>query len=95
MKTYYNYILKSLTDNKLYIGVTRNLIQRLNEHAKGRVISTKNRRPFILVYYEVSYNEESAFHREKYLKSTYGHRYLKNRLGQNPIGPEINSITQC
>jgi putative endonuclease len=86
MNIYYNYVLKSLIDNHLYIGFTSNLKLRLKEHEKGLVTSTKHRRPFILVYYEVCFNEDSALHREKYLKTTYGHRYLKKRLGENING---------
>ena len=86
MKKYYNYVLKSLADNKLYIGYTANLENRLNEHKKGLVKSTKYRRPFMLVYYEVSFNLDSVLHREKYLKTSYGHRYLKNRLGDKIEG---------
>jgi putative endonuclease len=33
-----------------------------------------------LVYYEACRGRLDAFHREKYLKTTYGHRYLRNRL---------------
>ena len=80
MEQYYNYVLRSLKDKRFYIGFTTNLKARLAEHSKGNVKSTKHRRPFILVYYEVSFNSESAIHREKYLKTTYGHRYLKNRI---------------
>lgn len=84
--THYNYVLKSLKDNFLYIGYTNDLQQRMAEHEKGLVTSTKYRRPFILVYYEVSFDQDSALHREKYLKTTYGHRYLKNRIGENAKG---------
>ena len=86
METYYNYVLKSLKDNQFYIGYTSNLTKRMSEHEKGLVSSTKYRRPFILIYYEVCVNKESALHREKYLKSTYGHRYLKSRIGEDKIG---------
>ncbi len=74
-------MLRSLKDNNLYIGYTTDINRRLKEHKNGQVVSTKYRRPFVLVYYEVSFNYESAIHREKYLKTTYGHRYLKNRIG--------------
>ena len=77
---YFTYVLKSLKDNKLYIGFTSNLKNRLELHRKGKVESTKYRRPFELVYYEVCFSKEDALHREKYLKTTYGHRYLKNRI---------------
>ena len=86
METYYNYVLRSLKDDNFYIGFTTNLENRLKEHMNGNVKSTKFRRPFLLIYYEVSFNLDSAIHREKYLKTTYGHRYLKNRLGKSPEG---------
>jgi len=86
MKKYYNYVLRSLKDNNLYIGFTENLDNRLLAHKNGHVRSTKYRRPLVLVYYEVSFSLDSSLHREKYLKTTYGHRYLKNRIGKMPEG---------
>ena len=63
-----------------YTGYTNNLENRVNEHNKGKVKSTKNRTPFELVYYEASRNIDDALHREKYLKTTYGKRYIRNRI---------------
>ena len=80
MIKYYVYILQSLKDNMFYTGFTRDLKKRQIEHNNGKVKSTKNRRPLKLVYYEVCFNQEDALHREKYLKTTYGKRYIKNRL---------------
>jgi putative endonuclease len=77
---FYTYVLKSLKDLKYYIGFTKDLVKRFNEHNSGKVKSTKLRMPFEIVYYEACKNIEDALHREKYLKSSYGHRYLKNRL---------------
>jgi Rrf2 family protein len=48
--------------------------------------STKNRRPLILVYYEACLNQSDATRREKYLKTIYGKRYIKNRLKSYLIG---------
>jgi len=45
-----------------------------------RVESTKNRVPVELIYYEACLNRSDAFRREKYLKTTYGRRYLKSPL---------------
>ena len=67
-------------DNNLYTGSTKDLKRRLNEHYKGLVSSTKNRRPLKLVYYEGCIEEEDARRRERYLKSGPGKKYLKNRL---------------
>jgi len=77
---YYTYVLKSLKDGKFYIGYTSNLEKRLIEHNEGITKSTAYRRPLVLVYYEACRSQKDAMHREKYLKTTYGHRYLKNRL---------------
>ncbi|MBU2563896.1 MAG: GIY-YIG nuclease family protein, partial [Actinobacteria bacterium] len=44
------------------------------------VESTKYRKPLKLIYYEVCINQQDALHREKYLKTTYGKRYIRNRL---------------
>jgi len=86
MESYYNYVLRSVKDKNFYIGYTSNLQNRLLEHQKGLVSSTKYRRPLVLIYYEVSFSLQSALHREKYLKTTYGHRYLKNRIGDSLEG---------
>ena len=73
-------MLKSLKDNKFYVGYTKEIENRLNEHNNGKVFSTKNRRPFQLIYYEACVNQQDATHREKYLKTSWGKRYLKSRM---------------
>jgi putative endonuclease len=81
MKTYfYVYILRSLKDLDFYTGYSNDLIKRLEEHFHGRVQSTKNRLPLVLVYWEGCLNRKDALRREKYLKSSWGKRYVKNRL---------------
>jgi putative endonuclease len=77
---FYTYILKSKVDNKLYVGWTDNLKDRLIKHQKGQVSSTKLRRPFELIYYEACLNREDAIKREKSLKTGFGRAYIKRRL---------------
>lgn len=77
---YFVYVLKSEIDNNLYVGYTNNLEQRIEEHNNGNVYSTKRRRPLNLIYYEACLNQQDATHREKYLKTSWGKRYLKTRL---------------
>ena len=77
---YYTYILQSLKDNHFYVGYTSDLKNRLEEHNNGKVASTKNRVPLKLIYYEVCLNQQDATHREKYLKTSWGKRYIKTRL---------------
>jgi putative endonuclease len=76
----YVYILRSLKDGMFYVGFTTNLQSRLKSHNKGLVTSTKNRVPLELVYWEGCLNQADATQREKYLKSAWGKRYIKNRL---------------
>lgn len=77
---YYIYILQSLKDANFYVDYTNNPKRRLEQHNKGKIISTKYRRPFRIIYYEACLNRDDALHREKYLKTTYGKKFLKNRL---------------
>ena len=77
---YYIYILKSKKDRLFYTGYTKDLKNRIKEHNTGRVLSTKNRLPLELVYYEACLNQQDATHREKYLKTSWGKRYIKSRL---------------
>ncbi len=77
---YYIYVLQSLKDGNFYTGYTNDLKKRLGMHNDRKIESTKNRVPFNLVYYESSLNQKDALRREKYLKTTYGRRYIKNRI---------------
>ncbi|PIT97638.1 excinuclease ABC subunit C [Candidatus Berkelbacteria bacterium CG10_big_fil_rev_8_21_14_0_10_41_12] len=77
---HYTYILQSKKDNCLYTGCTKDLRKRFDEHIQGRVYPTRARGPFKIIYYEACWDRGDAFAREKYLKSVYGKRYLKNRL---------------
>jgi len=77
---YYTYVLQSLKDQGFYVGFTRDLKLRFEQHKKGQVDSTRDRRPFELIYYEACQNQADAIKREKYLKSYHGKMYLRKRL---------------
>ncbi len=77
---FYTYVLRSKKDSKLYIGCTKDLKVRFEEHNAGYSSATSKRGPFQLVYYEACCDKKDALRRERYLKTTYGGRYLKNRL---------------
>ncbi len=76
----YTYVLRSTKDNKLYIGWTKDLKKRIMDHSEGRVRATKSRRPLVLVYYEACANKQRAIEREKFFKTGFGRRFLKNRI---------------
>ena len=77
---YYVYILCSKKDGKLYIGSTPDLKNRIEKHNKGYVMSTKNRRPLFLIYYESYISPRDAKRREVFLKGGKGHAELKIQL---------------
>ena len=83
---YYTYVLQSKSDYNFYVGYTNNINRRLEEHKNGKVRSTKNRLPLELVYWEGCSNQKDALRREKYLKSSWGKRYIKNRLSNYLTG---------
>ena len=71
-KMFYTYVLQSKKDGKWYTGTTSDLQKRFKEHNIGLSTSTKNRGPFVLIYYEACLNQKDAFTREKYLKTGMG-----------------------
>lgn len=79
-KMWYVYILKSLKDNKFYIGSTGNLILRIEKHNSGGNISTRNRRPLKLIYSETFEIKKQALQREKQIKSYKGGEAFKKLI---------------
>ena len=76
----YTYVIQSIKDSRWYTGFTDDLRKCFSQHNDGKVLSTKGRGPFKLIYYEACLDKTDARAREKYLKTGMGERYLKNRL---------------
>lgn len=74
------YVLLSLKDKKFYIGFSEDVMQRVKEHNSGKNVSTKNRRPLKLIYYETHLSKQDAMRREKYFKTSKGKTTLKQIL---------------
>ena len=77
---YYTYVLLSEIDKKFYVGFTKDLKQRFEQHQKGIVDSTKDKRPLTLIYYEACVSQEYATKREKYFKTYHGRIFIKRRI---------------
>ena len=60
---YYTYVLQSDNDSKLYTGFTKDLKLRFEQHDKGVVDSTRDRRPLRLVYYKACLHQDDATRR--------------------------------
>ena len=80
MRFSYVYVLYSRKDKGFYTGYTNDVKGRFEEYTKGRVLSTKDRRPLSLIYFEGCRDKKDALHREKYLKMHHGKMFLRNRL---------------
>jgi len=74
------YVLQSKKDNKLYIGSTGDLNQRIKCHNKGKVRSTKSRRPLKLIYSEEYDTVTQARQCENFLKTGQGRECLKGNI---------------
>jgi len=72
------YILRSLNDEKHYIGHTSDLNKRLKRHNCGDSKSTKSRGKFSVVYYEEKQSLIKAVKAEKQIKSLGVKRFLNS-----------------
>ncbi len=77
---HYVYVLFSHKDRKLYVGETNDVARRVWQHQSGLVLSTKQRLPVSLIYFEGYTNTYEAKRRERYLKGGNGRESLKHQL---------------
>jgi predicted GIY-YIG superfamily endonuclease len=77
----YVYILQSVEfPAETYIGLTDNLRQRLAAHNAGQAKHTSKFKPWQLLTYVASSDEQKAVDFERYLKSSSGRAFAKKRL---------------
>jgi len=91
---YYVYILASQRNGTLYVGVTNDLIRRVQEHREGLVPGfTKRYGVKLLVYFEAHQEITEAILREKRIKRWQRNWKLQLIEGQNPqwldLWPEL------
>jgi len=81
---FYVYILKSLRDEKYYIGHTKDLEQRIQDHNRGKSPSVKLRAPFVLIYQEDYPTRIEAIRRERQIKAYKGGNAFQKLVLQQP-----------
>jgi len=75
------YVLRSQKyPERLYVGLTEDLENRIKEHNCNESKYSKNYAPWNLETYIVFKNKAQAINFEKYLKSGSGFAFLKKRL---------------
>ena len=85
MKDYFVYILASRRNGTLYIGVTNNLLKRVDEHKNNLVEGfTKKYTVHDLVYYERHNDIYCAITREKQMKKWKRQWKINLIEGSNP-----------
>ena len=76
---HYVYILQDAVD-KLYFGYSNELKQRIGNHARGEVSTTKTYREPRFIWYCAFTNKKKALNFEKYLKAGSGHAFARKHL---------------
>ncbi len=66
---YHVYVLKSMINNRYYVGSTSNIEERVQRHNAGRVRSTKPFIPWELIYSEPFTSLKTANRREFQIKA--------------------------
>jgi putative endonuclease len=74
------YILRGLSTEKHYIGITNNLERRLQEHRGGSTKGGQVIGDFKLIHTEEFPDYSSARKREKFLKSGQGRKWIEISL---------------
>ena len=71
------YAIRDENSKQIYVGMTKNLSQRLDEHREKKSFYTKRFGGFRLIYSEECKDYKEGRVREKYLKSGVEKEFLK------------------
>jgi len=88
---FYVYVLRSQKNGSIYVGSTKNLEKRIDQHNAGLTISTMRNIPWELIYYEAYTDEILARKREKRLK--YHGNAMKELKSRALISSDVKSPT--
>ena len=79
------YVLKSELHFRFYVGLCSDIDRRLKEHNNGKTKSTKFWKPWSVFLIEEYPNRTEARQREKYLKSGYGKKWIKEKWSRSSV----------
>ena len=85
LNMYTVYILKSERTGKYYVGFTSSLDNRLRHHNSGATTSTRNGRPWRVIYTEVFSDKKSAWLREHQIKRYKGGEAFKRLINNGGV----------
>ena len=81
-RTLYLYILKSKKNGKYYVGSTRELDKRIDEHNRGKIRSTKAFIPYELIYKETFLTYTEARRREISIKKRKSRKFIDGLINR-------------
>ena len=76
--------IHKLEFDKYYVGITKDIKLRLNQHNRGVGKSTKSSKPWNLLYIEKCNSLSEASKRERYIKNQKSRLYIENLIKANP-----------
>ncbi|OQA01775.1 MAG: GIY-YIG nuclease superfamily protein [Bacteroidetes bacterium ADurb.Bin408] len=76
------YAIRNFANNEIYVGISKDVNKRLNEHNNGKNRYTKAYMPWEIFFTEEHPDYASARKREIYFKNASGKRFLKNLISQ-------------
>lgn len=79
---YFVYVLRSVSFDRTYTGMTSDLKKRIRQHNNSENKSTKAYVPWELIYSEEFESRIEARKREKYLKSGVGREYIRDNFNR-------------
>jgi putative endonuclease len=82
---YFVYILKSLKSDKVYVGYTSRLKDRILEHNIKNNLWTSQNKPWKMIYYESFTCKKCALEREKFFKTGYGRNLINCIIRTDPF----------
>ena len=77
MAAHHVYVIKSISHNYIYVGITDNPDRRIHAHNQGYSRTTKPYRPFRVILTEVFASRPEARKREFELKTGAGKAFLR------------------
>jgi len=93
---FYVYVLRSLKNEKRYVGSTsKDPRIRLKEHNSGISSWTRQNGPHVLIHQQEFQLKKEALGREKFLKSGQGRKWLDENISKNFPGNSAGRVSGC
>jgi putative endonuclease len=77
---FYTYILQSDKSGRYYVGHAEDIYKRLERHNAGQVAATRNKGPWVIVYFETYQTKAEANSRELDVKSMKSRHYIESLI---------------